>query len=106
MNRSTLFGAAALFAVLPALAVVACDDKKAPPAPPPSAEAPVAAPAASPSAAPSDSVALATPAPSSSADTDSDEPDDNEQQACTSDLTSENFEKELEALDKEVSSKY
>jgi ribosomal protein L12E/L44/L45/RPP1/RPP2 len=80
----------------------ACEDKKEPTPPVASATAtPTAAPMATPSA-----TVAATAAPSSVKQADSDEPDDTEEETATSDITADNFEKELDGLEKEVNSKY
>jgi hypothetical protein len=82
----------------------ACEDKKEPTPPVASATATPSVTAA-PMATPSATVA-ASAAPSSVKQADSDEPDDTEEETATSDITADNFEKELDGLEKEVNSKY
>ena len=80
---------------------VACEDKKDST---PILTSSTASAAAAPPSAPSAS-AMASAAPSSSKP-DSEEPDDAEEETATSDISADNFEKELDGLEKEVSGKY
>lgn len=106
MKRAS-FALVTLAVALP-LAVVACEEERKPlDSPPPtassvgvSATAPLSASAPKP--LPSASVA----APASSKDPETDEPDDTDEESATSDITIENYEKEMDSLEKLVGTKY
>jgi len=92
-------------ALIALLLVAACEDEKKPAPPAPSASAPVATVSAAPSGS---AIASASPSASASAapSDDVDEPDDAYDERTTNDITIDNYEKELDALEKKVAAKY
>ena len=80
----------------------ACEDKKEP-TPPVASSTATASVTAAPMATPTATVAAV---PSSMKQADSDEPDESEEETATGDISADNFEKELDGMEKEVSGKY
>ncbi len=95
----------ALCAFLVSLAI-GCDDEKKPAAPLPSAAPPVSAVASATASTPTPPASAASAAPASSKDPDIGDPDDADDDRFAGDITADTFEREMDSLDKQVSTKY
>ncbi len=100
MNRRTTHTIAMLALASLGVLIAACEDEKKPAPPAPSATTTAAATVSASATA----VALASASASTQSDTD--DPDDTTADAVASDVTLDNYEKELESLDKEIATKY
>ena len=85
---------------------IGCDDEKKPAAPLPSAAPPVSAVASATASAPAPPASAASAAPASSKDPDIGDPDDADDDRFAGDITADTFEREMDSLDKQVSTKY